>query len=85
MIKTFDENYTLGFRYLHTTRPRVLVSSVSLVEAWDELNYLSRIKLYIVTSEFRVIPQFAIACKDHRDLGGAQYSRRERYSRGGQT
>ena len=31
------------------------------------------------------MPQFAIACKDHRDLGGAQYSRRERYSRGGQT
>ena len=31
------------------------------------------------------IPHFAIACKDHRDLGGAQCSRRERYSTGGQT
>ena len=42
-------------------------------------------KLCVITSGFWAIPQFAIACKDHRDLGGAQYSRRERYSRGGQT
>ena len=42
-------------------------------------------KLCVITSVFRANPQIAIACKDHRDLGGAQYSRRERYSRGGQT
>ena len=85
MVKNLDDKYTLGFMYLHTTRPRVLVSSVSLIEAWDEFNHLSRIKLYVITSVFRAIPQFAIACKDHRDLGGAQCSRRERYSGGGQT
>ena len=42
-------------------------------------------RLYVITRVFRAIPQFAIACKDRQDLGGARCSRRERYSRGGQT